>query len=49
VRSPHATLQGAQLVSQGHILEDDVLLPAAGQSDGAEEEYEQFEHGSILT
>ena len=48
VRSPHATLQGAQLVSQCQILEDDVVMPAPGQGDGAEEPYEQFEHGGIL-
>jgi hypothetical protein len=36
-------------VSQGQILEDDIVVPAAGQGDRAEQEYEQFEHGSIVT
>ncbi len=43
-----ATLQRAQLVPQRKILEDQVLVPAAGQRDRADEPYEQFEHGSIL-
>jgi hypothetical protein len=35
------------MVSHGHILEDDILVPAAGQADGAEEQYEQFEHPTV--
>jgi len=36
------------LVSEGQILEDDVLVTAAGQGDRAEEQHNQFEHGSIV-
>jgi hypothetical protein len=32
----------------GEILEHDVLVPVAGQSDHAEEQHEQFKHGSIV-
>ena len=44
----HALLQRAQLVPKRKVLEDDVLVPAAGEGDRAGKQYEQFEHGSIL-
>ena len=33
VRPLHASLQGSQLVTEGHILEDDVVVATAGQGD----------------
>ena len=48
IRPLHGTLQGPQLVSEGNIFEDDVLVPAAGQGDCAEEQHDQFEHRSIM-
>jgi hypothetical protein len=43
------SLQRSQLMSQGHILEDDYLVSAARQGDRAEEQQQQFEHGLIVT
>jgi len=35
-------------VPKGKVLEDDVLVSAAGEADRAGQQYEQFEHESIL-
>jgi hypothetical protein len=42
-------LQGSQLVPQGKILENDFLMPAAGQGDRAQEQQNQFEHRLIVS
>jgi hypothetical protein len=34
-------------VPKGKVLEDDVLVPAAGEGHRAGQQYEQFKHGSI--
>jgi hypothetical protein len=49
VRPLHAALQGSQLVPEGKILEDHVVVPTAGQADRTEEQQYQFEHGLIMS
>jgi hypothetical protein len=38
LRPLHASLQGSQLVTEGHILEDDVVVATAGQGDRPQEQ-----------
>ena len=44
VRPLHAPLQGSQLVAEGQILEDHVVVATAGQSDRPQEQQCQFKH-----
>jgi hypothetical protein len=37
-------LQGSQLVAEGQILEDDVVVATAGDGDGTQEQQRQFKH-----
>jgi hypothetical protein len=48
VRPLDRPLQGSQLVPQGNILENDFLMPAAGQGDCAQEQQDQFVHRLIV-
>ena len=49
VRPLHASLQGSQLVTDGHILDDDVVVATAGQGDRPHEQQRQFKHVLILS
>ena len=49
VRPLHASLQGSQLVTEGQILEDHVVVATAGQGDRTQEQQRQFKHGLILS
>jgi hypothetical protein len=42
-------LQGSQLVAEGKILKDHVVVAPAGQADRPEQQQHQFEHGLILS
>jgi hypothetical protein len=47
VRPIHPSLQGSQLVAEGHILEDDVGVTAAGHGDRPQEQQYQCTHVPI--
>ena len=49
VRPLHASLQGSQLVAEGQILEDHVVVATAGQGDRPQEQQCQFKHVLILS
>ena len=49
VRPLHASLQGSQLVAEGKILEDHVVVAPAGQGDRTQEQQRQFNHVPILS
>ena len=49
VRPLHAPLQGSQLVAEGKILEDDVVVATAGQGDRSQQQQCQFTHVVILS
>jgi hypothetical protein len=42
-------LQGSQLVAEGHILEDDVVVATEGHGDGTQEQQCQFKPDLILS
>jgi hypothetical protein len=42
-------LQGSQLVAEGKILEDHVVVAAAGHGDRTQEQQRQFKHVLILS
>jgi hypothetical protein len=42
-------LQGSQLVAEGQILEDDVVVATAGHGDRPQEQQCQFKHVLILS
>jgi hypothetical protein len=42
-------LQGSQLVAEGHILEDHVVVATGGQGDRPQEQQCQFKHLLILS
>src|SRR5436309_14582569 len=44
VRPLHTALQGSQLVAEGKILEDHVVVATAGQGDRPQEQQCQFKH-----
>jgi hypothetical protein len=48
VRPFHASLQGSQLVAEGEILEDHVVVATEGHRDGTQEQQRQFDHILIL-
>ena len=48
VRPLHASLQGSQLVAEGKILEDHVVVATAGHGDRTQEQQRQFKHVLIL-
>ena len=45
---PRGALRGPQLLSQGHVLEHEVVTSAAGHGDRAADQQNQFEHGEIV-
>ena len=45
----HASLQGSQLVAEGKILEDHVVVATAGHGDRSQEQQCQFKHVVILS
>ena len=49
VRPLHASLQGSQLVAEGQILEDHVVVATAGHGDRPQEQQRQFNHVLILS
>ena len=49
VRPLHASLQGSQLVAEGKILEDHVVVATAGRGDRSQEQQCQFKHVVILS
>ncbi len=49
VRPLHAPLQGSQLVAEGKILEEDVVVATAGHGDRSQEQQCQFKHVVILS
>ena len=49
VRPLHASLQGSQLVAEGKILEDHVVVATAGYGDRTQEQQGQFKHVPILS
>jgi NAD(P)-dependent dehydrogenase (short-subunit alcohol dehydrogenase family) len=49
VRPLHASLQGSQLVAEGQILEDHVVVATAGHGDRPQEQQGQFKHVLILS
>lgn len=49
VRPLHASLQGSQLVAEGKILEDHVVVATAGHGDRTQEQQRQFKHVLILS
>ena len=49
VRPLHASLQGSQLVAEGQILEDHVVVATAGDSDRPQGQQCQFRHVLILS
>jgi hypothetical protein len=44
MRPLHASLQGSQLVAEGKILEDHVVVATAGQVDCPQEQQGEFSH-----
>jgi hypothetical protein len=49
VRPLHASLQGAQLVAEGKILEDHVVVATAGHGERTQEQQRQCKHVLILS
>ena len=49
MRPLHAALQGSQLVPEGQILKDHVVVAPAGHADRTQQQQHQFEHGVILS
>src|ERR1700716_3110531 len=49
VRPLHASLQGSQLVAEGQILEDHVVVANAGNGDRPQEQQGQCKHVLILS
>src|SRR6185295_14522172 len=49
VRPLHASLQGSQLVAEGQILEDDIVVAAAGQGNRPQEQQCQCKHVLIVS
>ena len=49
VRPLHASLQGSQLVAEGKILEDHVVVATEGRGDRTQEQQCQFKHVLILS
>ena len=43
----YASLQHAQRVAERQILENDVLLPATGPGNRAQDHQQEFEHGKL--
>ncbi len=48
VRPLHASLQGSQLVAEGKILKDHVVVAPAGHGDRTQEQQREFKHVPIL-
>jgi hypothetical protein len=49
VRPLHTSLQGSQLVAEGQILEDHVVVATAGDADRPQEQQCEFKHVLILS
>ena len=49
MRPLESALQGSQLVTEGQILKDHVVVAPAGQADRTQKQQHKFEHGVILS